>query len=202
MPKMVNKEERIDFICDEAYKMFSDIGIEAFSLNQFIANINMSKGQFYHYFSTKEQLIYQVMSKKVFELNAHIIEACKHKKSFIEKLHVLFAIYINDEAYYTDFKKLMVDTMHLYINSHDSTIREFNSTMYQTVFTILEEIFDEEIQKGNFHKDAKCIAKSICATADGMFLQSLMVEDFDLKTELTHYFLEVEKLSKRLKKSV
>lgn len=202
MPKMVNKEEKIDFICDEAYKMFTDIGIEAFSLNQFIVTLKMSKGQFYHYFSTKEQLIYQVMSKKVFELNAHIIEACKHKKSFIEKLHVLFAIYMNDEAYYTDFRKLMVDTMHLYINSHDSTIREFNSTMYQTVFTILEEIFDEEIQKGHFHKDAKSIAKSICATADGMFLQSLMVENFDVKTELTHYFLEIEKLSKRLKKSV
>lgn len=29
-----------------------------------------------------------------------------------------------------------------------------------------------------------------------------MVENFDAKTELTHYFLEIEKLSKRLKKSV
>ncbi|ACZ13204.1 TetR/AcrR family transcriptional regulator [Sulfurospirillum deleyianum] len=197
MPKMVNKEEKIDFICDEAYKMFADIGIEAFSLNQFIVSINMSKGQFYHYFSTKEQLIYQVMSKKVFELNAHIIEVCKHKKSFMEKLNLLFAIYMSEEAYYTDFRKLMVDTMHLYINSHDSTIREFNTTMYQTVFAILDEIFDEEIQKDNFHKDAKSIAKSICATADGMFLQSLMVDNYDLKVELSNYFLEIEKLLKK-----
>ncbi len=197
MPKMVNKEEKIDFICDEAYKMFADIGIEAFSLNQFIVSINMSKGQFYHYFSTKEQLIYQVMSKKVFELNAHIIEACKHKKSFMEKLNLLFAIYMSEEVYYTGFRKLMVDTMHLYINSHDSTIREFNTTMYQTVFAILDEIFDEEIQKENFYKDAKSIAKSICATADGMFLQSLMVDNYDLKVELSNYFLEIEKLLKK-----
>lgn len=199
MPKTVNREEKIDFICDEAYKMFTDIGIEAFSLNQFIVTLKMSKGQFYHYFSTKEQLIYQVMSKKAFELNAHIIKECKYKKTFVEKLSLLFAVYTKDEACYTDFKKLIIDTMHLYINSNDSAIRAFNNTMYQTVFTLLEEIFDKEIQKGHFHQDAKFIAKSICATADGMFLQSLMVEDFDLKTELTHYFLEVEKLSKRLK---
>ncbi|NCD11142.1 MAG: TetR/AcrR family transcriptional regulator [Epsilonproteobacteria bacterium] len=197
MPKTVNREEKIDFICDEAYKVFVDIGIESFSLNQFIVSINMSKGQFYHYFSTKEQLIYQVMSKKAFELNVHIIKACKYQKTFLEKLHVLFAIYMNDEAYYTDFKKLMIDTMHLYINSHDSTIREFNNTMYQMVFTILEEIFDEEIQKGHFHKDAKSIEKSICATADGMFLQSLMIDNYDLKVELSSYFLEIEKLLKK-----
>lgn len=157
----------------------------------------MSKGQFYHYFSTKDQLVYQVMSKKAFELNAYIIKECKHKNTFIEKLNVLFALYMNDGDYYIDFKKLIIDTMHLYINSHDTEIKKFNNTMYQTIFTILEEIFDAEIQKGHFHTNSKSIAKSICATADGMFLQSLMVENFDLKAELTNYFKEIEKLSKR-----
>lgn len=202
MPKTVNREEKIDFICDEAYKMFVDIGIDDFSLNKFVIKINMSKGQFYHYFSTKEQLIYQVMSKKAFELNNHIAKEYKNKKTFIEKLNLLFAIYINDEDYYVDFKKLIIDTMHLYINSNNSEIREFNNTMYQTIFTILEQIFDEEITKDNFHKNSKLIAKSICATADGMFLQSLMVENYDLKIELTNYFLEIEKLSRKLKEII
>ncbi len=202
MPKTVNREEKINFICDEAYKMFVDIGIDNFSLNQFIININMSKGQFYHYFSTKNQLIYQVMSKKTFELNNHIAKEYKNKKTFIEKLNLLFAIYINDEDYYSDFQKLIIDTMHLYINSNDPEIREFNNTMYQSIFTILEQIFDEEITKGNFNKNSKSMAKSICATADGMFLQSLMVENYDLKTELTNYFLEIEKLSRKLKEII
>ena len=197
MPKIINKEEKINFICDEAYKVFIDAGIDEFSLNKFILDINMSKGQFYHYFSTKEQLVFQVMSKKTFELFDLTLKEYKNKKTFIEKLNLLFAIYINDEDCYIDFKKLIIDTMHLYINSNNREIREFNNTMYQTIFTILEEIFDEEIQKGNFHKNSKPIAKSICATADGMFLQSLMVENYDLKTELTNYFLEIEKLSKR-----
>jgi TetR/AcrR family transcriptional regulator, transcriptional repressor for nem operon len=197
MPRTINKEEKINFICDEAYKIFISTGIDDFSLNQFIANLNMSKGQFYHYFPTKEQLIYQVMSKKAFELNAHILKEYKEKKSFLEKLHLLFAVYINEKDCYVDFKKLIIDTMHLYINSNDDEIKEFNNTMYQTIFTILEQIFDEEIEKGNFHKKSKPIAKSICATADGMFLQSLMLKNYDLKTELTNYFLEIEKLSKR-----
>ena len=53
MPKIINKEEKIDYICNEAYKVFVEIGIDGFSLNKFIIDINMSKGQFYHYFSTK-----------------------------------------------------------------------------------------------------------------------------------------------------
>ena len=40
------------------------------------------------------------------------------------------------------------------------------------------------------------LAKSLCATADGMFLLSVMIENYDLKTQLTNYFLEIEKLSK------
>ena len=55
MPKIVNKDEKIDYICEEAYKVFVDIGIYEFSLNKFISDINMTKEQFYHYFSTKEQ---------------------------------------------------------------------------------------------------------------------------------------------------
>ena len=53
MPKIVNKDEKIDYICEEAYKVFVDVGIDEFSLNKFISDINMSKGQFYHYFSTR-----------------------------------------------------------------------------------------------------------------------------------------------------
>ena len=82
MPKIIDKEDKIKFICDEAYKIFVKYGIEKFSLNKFIININMSKGQFYHYFSTKEQLVYQVMSKKTYELINYTLEEYNHQKEY------------------------------------------------------------------------------------------------------------------------
>lgn len=197
MPKIVNKKEKINFICDEAYKAFVDIGIDEFSLNKFIIDIHMSKGQFYHYFSTKEQLVYQVMSRKLFGLINKTIKEYKNKGNFIEKMSLIFEIYLNEEKYYRDLRKLYIDTLHIYITSNDDEIKEFNNNLYKNIFNIIEQLFDEEIKKGNFHINSKNLAKSICATADGMFLQSLMIENYDLKTELTNYFLEIEKLLKK-----
>jgi hypothetical protein len=84
----------------------------------------------------------------------------------------------------------------MYIASNDDEIKEFNNNVYKNIFNTLEQIFDDEIQKGNFRHDSKNLAKSLCATADGMFLLSVMLENYDLKTKLTNYFLEIEKLSK------
>ncbi len=196
MPKIINKEEKIDYICNEAYKVFVEIGIDDFSLNKFIVDINMSKGQFYHYFSTKEQLIYQVMSKKTFELINNTIEKYKFEEDYIDKLNLIFEIYLNEEQSYKDLRKLYINTLHMYITSNDDEIKKFNNNLYKSIFKSLEQLFDDEIQKGNFYADSKNLAKSLCATADGMFLLSVMIENYDLKTELTNYFLEIEKLSK------
>jgi AcrR family transcriptional regulator len=196
MPKIVNKEEKTNFICEEAYKVFVDVGIDDFSLNKFISDINMSKGQFYHYFSTKEQLIYQVMSKKSFDLINNIKEKYQYEESYIYKINLIFEIYLNQEKSYRDLRKLYINTLHMYIASNDDEIKEFNNNVYKNIFNTLEQIFDDEIQKGNFRHDSKNLAKSLCATADGMFLLSVMLENYDLKTKLTNYFLEIEKLSK------
>ena len=195
--KIINKEEKIKFICDEAYNVFVKVGIDEFSLNKFIAEINMSKGQFYHYFKTKEELIYQVISKKTFELVNNIKEEYENKKSFIDKLNLIFSLYLNDEEYYKDLRKLYIDTLHMYIISNNDEIKESNNNDYKDIYNVLKQIFEEEIEQGNFTKDSIHLAKSICATADGMFLQSLMVDNYDLKLELTNYFIELEKLLKK-----
>ncbi len=46
MPIIVNKEEKVKEICNKAFDEFTENGIESFSLNQFINNNQISKGQF------------------------------------------------------------------------------------------------------------------------------------------------------------
>ena len=64
MPKIVNSSEKIDFICEKAYEEFIKNGVNSFSLNKFIESLNISKGQFYHYFKTKEELVFEVIDRK------------------------------------------------------------------------------------------------------------------------------------------
>lgn len=196
MPKIVNKDEKIDYICEEAYKVFVDIGIYEFSLNKFISDINMTKEQFYHYFSTKEQLIYQVMLKKSLEIMNNIKEKYKYEESYMYKINLIFEIYLNEEKSFSDLKKLYINTFLMYLTLSDDEIKLFNNSIYKNIFDSLEQIFDDEIQKGNFHPDSKKLIKSLCARANGMFLLSVKIENYDLKTQLTNYFLEIEKLSK------
>lgn len=196
MPKIVNKDEKIDYICDEAYKVFVEIGIDDFSLNKFISDINMTKEQFYHYFSTKEQLIYQVMLKKSLEIMNNIKEKYKYEESYMYKINLIFEIYLNEEKSFSDLKKLYINTFLMYLTLSDDEIKLFNNSIYKNIFDSLEQIFDDEIQKGNFHPDSKKLIKSLCARANGMFLLSVKIENYDLKTQLTNYFLEIEKLSK------
>lgn len=196
MPKIVNKDEKIDYICEEAYKVFVDVGIYEFYLNKFISDINMTKEQFYHYFSTKEQLIYQVMLKKSLEIMNNIKEKYKYEESYMYKINLIFEIYLNEEKSFSDLKKLYINTFLMYLTLSDDEIKLFNNSIYKNIFDSLEQIFDDEIQKGNFHPDSKKLVKSLCARANGMFLLSVKIENYDLKTQLTNYFLEIEKLSK------
>lgn len=196
MPKIVNKDEKIDYICEEAYKVFVDVGIYEFSLSKFISDINMTKEQFYHYFSTKEQLIYQVMLKKSLEIMNNIKEKYKYEESYMYKINLIFEIYLNEEKSFSDLKKLYINTFLMYLTLSDDEIKLFNNSIYKNIFDSLEQIFDDEIQKGNFHPDSKKLVKSLCARANGMFLLSVKIENYDLKTQLTNYFLEIEKLSK------
>ncbi len=196
MPKIVNKDEKIDYICEEAYKVFVDVGIYEFSLNKFISDINMTKEQFYHYFSTKEQLIYQVMLKKSLEIMNNIKEKYKYEESYMYKINLIFEIYLNEEKSFSDLKKLYINTFLMYLTLSDDEIKLFNNSIYKNIFDSLEQIFDDEIQKRNFHPDSKKLIKSLCARANGMFLLSVKIENYDLKTQLTNYFLEIEKLSK------
>ena len=63
MAKIANSDRKIDFICEKAYEEFIRNGVNNFSLNKFIESLNMSKGQFYYYFKTKEELIFEVIDR-------------------------------------------------------------------------------------------------------------------------------------------
>lgn len=49
--------QRRDEVLDAAQRLFATLGYEATSVNQIIAEVGVSKGAFYHHFSSKEDLI-------------------------------------------------------------------------------------------------------------------------------------------------
>ena len=191
MPIIIDQEEKVKEICQKSYEEFIKYGIQNISLNQIITNIGISKGQFYHYFKTKEELIFQVISQKTFELSKLSEDEIKKAESLLECLKIIFKFYVSDDEYFVNMRKLMFETLHIYINSNNPQIKEFNENIYQWLDDKLIEVFQNhtnEFISINF-------IKSISSTADGMYFRSLADERFQLQAELLQYFEELSQLA-------
>jgi AcrR family transcriptional regulator len=187
MPIIVNKEEKVLMICEKAYEEFVNNGIDNISLNQLISNIGISKGQFYHYFKTKEDLIFEVMSHKTIEGFEFCDKALKQSKSLKESLLILFSFYINEEKYFTDLRKVLFDCLHIFTHTSKDEIKNYNTEYYRWIDNKLIEIF----QFHNIDNVSVTIIKSLSATADGMYLRSLADANFNLQSELKNFLIEI-----------
>lgn len=197
MPKKVNVDDKLEYICEKAYEELLKNGITHFSLNKFIDSLQMSKGQFYYYFKTKEALICKTIDQKCYEAFAYTYEQTKSKSTFLDKMNTFFAFFLgNVEPRFADLDRLLKSTFHLYVNADNSAIKQLNTEFYQLLFSYIEEIFDELIEKGHLHQDTKKLARSLIATADGMYLHALMNDNYDMKVYFSEYLIMLDALLK------
>jgi len=198
MPKIVNSNEKIDFICEKAYGEFIKNGVNSFSLNKFIVSLNMSKGQFYHYFKTKEELVFEVIDRKSEKFFVNTEKEIKEAQTFLEKLLALFSFYLVLSAPKNKpFDKFMKDTFYMYLNIENEFIKQKNAECYDYLFNATNEIFDEMIAQKTLNENAKKIIPSLIATADGMYLQSITLENYNLKENLIDYIKMLDELLKK-----
>ena len=188
MPKIVNFDEKVDFICEKAYEEFIKNGVNNFSLNKFIESLNMSKGQFYYYFKTKEELIFEVIDKKAQKIFDDTVKNVAKEKTFYNKLLSLFSFYLgNCSAEDKLFDKLVKDNFYLYLIMKNQYIKQKNAEYYDFIHKIVDEIFTEMIEINYIKKDSKKFIPSLIATADGMYLQAIILENYDIKKNLMDY---------------
>lgn len=195
MPKIVNTEEKVAQICELAYSEFIEVGVDNFSLNSFMSSLKMSKGQFYHYFKTKDDLTFEVIKRKSHSLINHAMGEIEKQTSFRGKVFKFFAHYLDDsDPAYQLCNKIVNDILHMYLNSKNPKIREFNEEIYATMFGIIDGIFNDEIAKKGLPSEYKKYAKIAFAVSDGMYVRSLMLDSFDFKKELSDYLNDIIKI--------
>lgn len=192
-----NKEERVDYICEKAYEELLKNGINKFSLNKFIAELEMSKGQFYYYFKTKEELICKTIDNKSYEVFKYTYEQTKLKSTFLEKMNTFFAFFLKElDPKFAEFDKLLKSTFPLYINTENKDIQKLNKDFDSIMYKQLDEIFNEMINNGYLKEEARIFSRTLIATADGMYIHSLMDTTYDIKTYLSEYLITIDKLLK------
>lgn len=183
MPILVNKDEKVKDICLKAYDEFIVNDIESFSLNKFITKIGISKGQFYHYFKTKEELVFEVMSFKAVENIQKIETKIKSVSDKRQKLQAVFSFYLDTDKESQKFRKLMFDSLHIFIHSTNDKIRQYNKEINLWVDEQIEKIYKQD----DLSLKQMNLLKNISLTADGMFIRSLMEDKYSLENELEEY---------------
>lgn len=197
MPKIVNVDEKRKWICEKAYEQFLISGINNFSLTKFITSLNMSKGLFYYYFQTKEELIFKVIKNKEKIIFDEIEKKISEAETFYDKLLALFSFYLDSSIPKNlAFTKLMKDIFYMYINVKNKFIAQKNAECYNYTYTIIDRIFTEMIDKGYLKKDSKKFIISLIAISDGMHLQSIILDNYDLNGNLIDYIKILDDLLK------
>jgi AcrR family transcriptional regulator len=153
MARIVNKEEyelRRNEILDAALRLVYTKGYEQMSIHDILAELNISKGAFYHYFDSKQALLEAMierMAKQVIDFLIPIVQD-EHIPA-PEKLHRVFDV---AARWKTDRKEAMLTLVNVWYADENAILRHKTQVAVLPLITpLLAEIVCQGVREGVFH---------------------------------------------------
>ncbi|KEH85674.1 MULTISPECIES: TetR/AcrR family transcriptional regulator [Clostridium] len=142
MPKIL--ENIKDTILSESKRILIEENYKALNIRQIAKSCNIGIGTFYNYFSTKDELVMEIL-KNDFNKSIELIEALKHSdisfKEKIEKLYNSFNLFLDE--YIAIFYEI----------SSVKGIKCRRDSYFSNLYKRLSELIDIEKEKGTFKND-------------------------------------------------
>ena len=119
MPKIVSNREKemiLDAIYQVVIKLIKEKGVRGVTVDEIAQNVNMAKGSFYKYYSTKEKCLYEVIKRsesEMFERMRAELVSLKPCKSLVVNVLCEFFIAEDSLVLYTTPEDLAVLTRKL-----------------------------------------------------------------------------------------
>lgn len=180
------KEEKRRKILQSAKELFLKNRIVNVSMKNVAKNASIAEGTVYLYFKNKDELLFEVFKELSKNQTSIALSNINESHSLKEKILLLFSYYINDEE--KEFINLYSDFYITCMNSYNTKQHQFISNDYEELFTIIEIFLNESIEKKEIKStNTKNLAESICATIDGLFFYSVIIDNFNFKTKLNNY---------------
>ena len=149
--------DRKALILKVATGLFAEKGFEATSVRKLAAESGLSVPGMFHYFSTKEEILYEIMINFMEDVYKNITEIMKSDKDPVQKLEFLCTYYVqkytahqeeliilNSEgkALTTNHRKLFIKKQRIYVEAiekiiNELTIKKIAKPMNNVVLTFL-----------------------------------------------------------------
>jgi len=188
------KEEKKEKILDSAFTCFAKKGFETATMDDIVAHSGMSKGAIYNYFSSKEEIYLDLLTrateKNFIQYNKHFAKL----RTSISKIDYLFNVYL--AANPIDRERLEFVVVFYEFNlqsSRDPQLLKQLKDRKKILVDLVENIIIEGQNRGEFkpHFQAALYAERFWTIIDGVNLHSVY-EDFpyyDVLRELKDLYL-------------
>jgi TetR/AcrR family transcriptional repressor of nem operon len=153
MPRIVNKDEfaaRRNEILDAAQRLVYTKGYEQMSIQDILDSLGISKGAFYHYFSSKGEVLDKLVERMVVEEVVPLLESVVGDPhlSAIEKLHRYFDTAVRWKS---QRKAFMLQLLRVWLSDENAIVRQKLLNMsIEHVTPLLTEIIRQGVREGVF----------------------------------------------------
>jgi AcrR family transcriptional regulator len=143
-------DERKTEILDTAQKLFYEKGYEQTSINTIIETIGVSKGTFYYYFKSKEELLDSLVERSVIEVSELIKKITDdHKLNALEKLNQIFLVSRRWKVSNWDMILMMIEV--IYRDENIIIRHKMNEKNIELVTPELAKVVKQGVSEGIFN---------------------------------------------------
>jgi len=171
------KEERKQILLNAALECFSQKGYYATSVDDIVAFSKLSKGSFYNYFTSKEEIFISLLEGQT-ERSLHRLKGeLLKRKTAVEKLQYLIRL---DLPFSERKKKLMRVQLEFWMYSADHPeIEKIMTDRFEIVLLVVKDIIMFGIENEEFRIDVnpEKAASMFWALHDGIWIHSLVLDD-------------------------
>ena len=178
-------QTRRDEILRAAARLFAEFGYESTSVRQIAKKVNILSGSLYHHFSTKEEMLHEILSRAVVPITAETVRIAESDRSPEEQLAAIIILHFRSIAADHELFSILYNSRSYFLRNaglHD--VQEARARGFQSLQTIVMS----GVERGLFRPEADVyltivtIFRMLSSAADWYLSGSVVEADDQGKT--------------------
>lgn len=185
MAIIVNKEEKRRSIALASKSLLLEHGIKNITISKIAECAGVGKGTIYEYFSNKEDIVFEIISVFIAEHEKRLYELINEDISTKDKIKRSLSLLYSD-AYYQKQLSIYREFLAISLTSNVVEMIEFSRACRERFLTILDQIIDEAVIKGEVKAEARDMVGMLHTYSIGMVVES-KVDGIDAKMHIDQF---------------
>lgn len=179
-PRKIDKNQRRKEIALASETLIHK-GIRNITVEQVAKNAGIGKGTIYEYFSSKEDIIFEIINLHIEDYHKEFVKIIQNTKSAKEKLKIFFRFVMDDSEETREHFKGYQDYLSVVLSDDNKEMKTFNCSCNEFFTFQIKEILEEGIKSGELIPQAADFVEGIICFEKGVVLRKMAQENFDAK---------------------